>query len=250
MRPSAFPVWPHARVPLLAIAGALPLVAGLIVGLGAAPASRAAQPAPAARLLRAALADAAARGSGHQAVSERAGGSSATLSDDVATHDGRQDIAFSDGGRAQVLVLRDAAYLSGNQPALVNHFGFTATQAQEIGAGWVRVPSSNHAYAAIAAAVTLPSVLTEITPAGPLTETAPTHEDGVSVVGIRGRAPALYLQPGTLTVYLTRSGQPLPMLVTVTLRATKHAPAGSETITLSDWGERVAVTAPSDVIAG
>jgi hypothetical protein len=72
----------------------------------------------------------------------------------------------------------------------------------------------------------------------------------VSVVGVRGRAPALYLQPGTLTVYVARSSRPLPVLVTVTLQASKHAPAGSETITLSDWGEHVVVTAPKDVIAG
>jgi len=248
MRLGALVRQPHGRPASLVGAAMLLAAGGALLGCDLASVARATSTPAAAQALHTALADATARGSVHQNVVESSAGKTLTLSDDVATTEGRQEITISGGARASVLVVGGVAYLSGNQTALVSYFGFPASVAREVGDRWISIPSSGSGYSTVAAAATLPSALTEITPVGPLTETAPTRLDGESVVGIRGRAPSLYGQPGTLTTYVTRSSRPLPVEVSVTLNASGHTPAGHTTSSLSDWGEHLALRPPANQI--
>jgi len=233
---------------LLWIAGVAAVGPGLLVGLGFARDAQATRAPSAAQLLHTALVDAAARGSGHQAVSSGSGSKTSTFSDDVATNEGRQVITLSDGARARILVVGGVAYFSGNQTALVQLFGLPAAVARDVGKRWVSVPSSNSKYSAVAADTTLPATLAAITPSGALTATASTRLHGEAAVAIRGRAPAPQSQPGFETMYVTDSSRPLPLLVTFNLQASGRLVAGTETIALTDWGEHLALAPPTNTI--
>jgi len=228
--------------------GALVGAAGLLFGLVSTQDARATLTASPAQLLRSAFADDTARGSFHFAASTVQAGKTVTFSDDVALDEGRQIVTISGGARFSALVVAGVAYMSGNETALVDYFGFSAAVAREVGERWISVPRSSSAYADVAGGVTVSSALAQITPAGTLTETAPTTLDGQAVIGVSGRLPAAYGQPGSMTTYVIRGSSPLPVLMTITLRASGHVSAGHGSASVSDWGEHVTVSAPTNAI--
>jgi hypothetical protein len=77
-----------------------------------------------------ALSDADARGSVRYVESEVTPTTKATLTNDIAVHEGRQNITYSGGVQGHVLLVDGVAYLSGNQAALINYFGFPAAAAR------------------------------------------------------------------------------------------------------------------------
>jgi len=111
--------------------------------------AQAAQAPSAAKLMHVALSNADARGSVHETESETTSKLKATFSDDVAVHEGRQNITRSVGEQAHVLIVAGVAYCSGNQAALINYFGFPAAIAREVGSRWVSVPSSSSGYSTL-----------------------------------------------------------------------------------------------------
>ncbi len=85
--------------------------------------------------------------------------------------------------------------------------------------------------------------LPEITLKGHLTEGRKSIGDGQAVIGINGAATLAGLH-GTATLYITRTSHPLPVMLE--MRQTGGAQAGAVvTITLSHFGERVAVPVPA-----
>jgi hypothetical protein len=81
-------------------------------------------------------------------------------------------------------------------------------------------------------------------PTGKLAETAPTHIAGSRAIGIRGDGPAVSPggPPSAITLFVSDSARPLPLQAVIT------AAVGSGTITLSRWGEHLALRAPRDVV--
>jgi hypothetical protein len=227
-------------------AAALACAAVATVALAVAASSPAAAPATAAQLVRTAVADAKAMGSVHITASLHATGRSGTLTSDVARTEGRQDFAFSSGAQAHVLLLDQLVFFSGNRAAMLHYFDLPTAVVREVGDHWVSVPPTNAGYAMLAAGVTLPSALAEITPTGRLTETAPLRIDGAAAIGIRGQAPAASGGHGTEVMYVTRGGRPLPLTVASHLEFTGE-PSSTATTTLSHWGERVSLRAPTGV---
>ena len=170
-----------------------------------------------------------------------------TFSDDVAVDSGRQNITVSGGISAHVLVIGKTAYISGNQPALITYFGFPRADATVIGSRWVSLTSTNPDYATVASDATLPSALRDgFTANGKLTELGATKMDGESVVGLREVLPPSSGAKGTVTIYITRSSHPLPVVAIV--RASHAGKTASSRSTLSDWGEALSVKRPADVI--
>jgi hypothetical protein len=223
----------------------LALLIAIVAICAAGVAAQARQTQSAAQLMRAALADAAAQGSVHEVESETTPSTAGTLTDDVATHEGRQNITHSGGETAHVLVVGGVAYLSGNQAALVHYFGFPTSVAREVGSRWVSVPSSSSGYSTVSADATLPSAIAELAISGHTTETAPTTVDGQSVIGIRGSVPVSGSAHATVTatLYVSRATSPLPVGATYT-----DGKGSTETISLTHWGETVALKAPANVI--
>jgi hypothetical protein len=201
-------------------------------------------------LLNEAFANARAYGSFHQTVSQVSGKTHGTLEDNVTLHSGRQLIISSDGTRAQVLVLDGTAYISGNRYALKSYFSFSSSEIDVIGRNWVSIPSTSSAFAAVAYDVTVPTALTEIAPAGHLTESGEQTIDGQRVIGIHGGVPAATAGGGTgaTTLYVTASSHPLPVRASTEVNVRGH-PKVYLTATMSHWGEHVAVSAPTGQVA-
>ena len=133
------------------------VASAFLIGAAFAGESSAAGDSAATRLLASALQDASAKGSVHEVGVAVSGRQKVTIVDDIATHEGRQDVNHYGNEQAQVLVVNGTAYLSGNRAALTGYFGFTASAAHKIGTRWVSVPRANRNYAELSVGLTLAS---------------------------------------------------------------------------------------------
>jgi hypothetical protein len=198
------------------------------------------------QLVRTAMSDATARGSVHEVSTEPISGGKEVQADDVTQNSGRQTITGPGGLQARVLLVDKVGYMSGNEKGLVDYFGFPSDVASAVGEHWISVSSTGAAYGSVAEDATLGSALKLITPAGSLKELGPSRVDGMNVIGIHGSVPRAVSHSGTETLYITRSAKPLPVEVIYTLShdgKTVRVPT-----TLSKWGERATVTAPTTAI--
>ncbi len=245
--------WASSSRRSLTAAAALIAITGGSLGMAAG--STAASPHRSARagslgtasgLLDQALADARAKGSFHQALTQTVGGVRGSLADDVTLTSGRQAISSSDGTRAEVEVVGSTAYMSGNQYALKSYFKFTSKQIAVIGSNWVSIPSTSTAFASVAYDVTVPTALAEVVPSGHLTQGPKTAINGQQVVAISGDAPTAFAggTDGKATIYITASSDPLPVRASIEVTQANSARL-TLTGTMDDWGERVAVTPPT-----
>lgn len=196
-------------------------------------------------LLSRAFADAQAKGSFHQALTQVAGSDHSVLDDDVALHAGRQLLRSSLGARGQVEVVGNTVYVTGNQDALKSYFKFTSDQAAVIGTNWVSVPSTNSAFAADAYDVTVSTALEEVAPSGHLTKGPKTTIDGQRVIAINGGLPSTISggAGSSATLYVTDTSDPLPVRTMIEAKESNHTNF-SQTGTLSNWGEPVTVSPP------
>lgn len=237
----------RTRSRLLAATAAATTVAALsilAVGVGSGAQASTKQSA-ASTLLRTAVHDALSRSSVHEVETEKAPKVSGTVITDAGTKQGHQEITHSGGVKAQVVVVGDKAYFSGNQAALIHYFGLPAAVAAKVGTRWVSVPSSSSGYSTVAGGTSLAAVLGGFDIPGQLKETAPTQVDGHAVVGITGKGPVSGSTTASVSaiVYVTRSSTPLPLSAVYTFSA-----GGTVTLGLSGWGEHLALKAPTNVI--
>jgi hypothetical protein len=229
----------------LVTAGIIQIVAvALTVVLSAPPGAQATPTLSAAALMKLALSDATSRSSVHEMESQKSAKFSATLSADLGTNDGRQDITRSGGEQAHVLLIGSAAYISGNQAALIHYYGLPVAVARKVGTRWVSVPSSSSGYPVIATGATLSSAIKALAIPGHVTETAPTSIDGQPAFVIHGKSSVTGSSATvSVTMYVSRGATPLPLSATFT-----YSSGGTVTVQLSDWNERLALRAPTNVI--
>jgi hypothetical protein len=242
---------PTARLTrALAVLSSLGLAAGLAAGCTSggtsqSPATSSGLAALSPRqILSRAEAAATAAGSLHFSSTTKDGSSSIVFSDDSASSDGRQDITISSGGQMTVLVLRGVGYVDGNATALSGFLGLPSPTALQLAGRWISFTSGDPGYQQVVSGVTTGAVLSEITPVGALTKTAPTTVDGQTVVGVRGPAPASDGMPAgsKVTVYVAATGRPLPV------SCLEGSGSDQTDITLSRWGEPVSVAVPQQAI--
>jgi hypothetical protein len=166
---------------------------------------------------------------------------------DVSSSMGHDVMTLSDGAQATVLLTGDVAYLRANLAALTGYFLLPGTTASRMAGRWISVRSSTAGYQrlwdGLSFEMTTGSVLDADTPVGPLTKTPTRTIDGRLVVGVRGKVPAWTgAAPGTTeTLYVTATGQPLPVSCQEIYRSSQVTTA------FSRWGETVQVTAPPGV---
>ena len=236
------------RAPRRGLAAATVIVAAaaLIPYASSAAQRRAATPGTATGLLNLAFADARAKGSFHQAVTQLTGSVKGSLTNDVALTSGRQRITSSDGTRAEVEVDGHTAYLTGNAYALKSFFKFTSAEISVIADNWVSIPSTNTAFSSLAYDVTVPTALAEVAPSGHLTQARPEKLDGQEVIAISGGVPPAFAggSNGHATIYVTATSNPLPIRATVQVTQSNHKPL-QLTATMGDWGEHVSVSPPT-----
>jgi hypothetical protein len=73
---------------------------------------------------------------------------------------------------------------------------------------------------------------------------ASTKMYGQPVVGIEGQAASMYGQPGSTTLYVTRSSFPLPAFATVNLHGSGQKPSDRASNTFTRWGEEIILRSP------
>jgi hypothetical protein len=227
---------------VLVVAGAV--CAGTAAGVAGATSAT----SPAQLLLRHALVDAAVRRTFHETATTLSGGRRYTFSDDAANENGTQSVSISDGARASIRLVSGLAFLTANQTYLTKYAHLSSTLAHKVGARWISFAPSDRPYSFVADGLTADSALAETTPTSALTETAPVEMNGQSVVGIEGQAATMFAQPGTTTLYVTRSSFPLPAFATVNLRATTNKPSDHASNTFTRWGEQITLRTPADAI--
>ena len=206
--------------------------------LPSAPASGA-TPLSASALMSLALKDAVAAGSVHETERATAPGHLFTMDNDVATTSGRQ-IITSDGAHAQVIVIKDVAYIYGDKKAVADYFQISTTDPAKYANRWLSIPSTNLAYKTVSDAVTIKSDFTDVKIPGVVTRGAAIKVDGQKVVPIKGSAPATSTSAKiNATLFVSASSPVLP----VELRLV----SASETVTAtwSKWGTAVVLSAPA-----
>jgi hypothetical protein len=161
---------------------------------------------------------------------------------DAARDRGIQRITFHKAGQtgqATVLVVAKVAYLRGDQFALINYFGFSASVAKRHAGRWLKIASSSPSYATVSAAVRLNSMLKELALAKPLTRLPQSTVEGQRVIGLRNSSVSSGHRV-TRTIYVRAAGRRLPVA-----ESTQGGDSQSR-VTLSSWNERVGVSAPRD----
>ena len=230
---------------VLAAAGWGPVAAGSAVPRNSSP--------PA--LLAAATAAAMGEGSLHYAEVTTSGPHHVTIIGDVTQHEGRQTIVAAMGsqvGHITVVLTGDSAYFKADEPGLLDFMGMPATFAAKYAGTWISVSPRDPGFAAVSAALTIPSVIGQITPVRPLSRGGHSDQLGQPVTAINGfQSEPL---PGSaqplrvpVRLFIRAQGRPLPVLYTSSTLVGKQKVGVS--VTVGDWGERVVVSPPSGAVS-
>jgi hypothetical protein len=168
-------------------------------------------------------------------------GSRTTMVCDIGQSDGVQRIAYTQGGRTGNVVIRvvgRTAYVRGDAFALHGYMGFREEASRRYAPNWIKVPSTDRAYASIADAATLRSEIDLIRFVAVDPPVLTGRISGQQVLVVRGTRTAG--QPDAALLYIRKKGVPLP----VAARLTGFSGAIYTTL-FSNWNESIQVTAPS-----
>ena len=205
----------------------------------AAPAAASVSPD---RLLSSALDNARAQRSVHYVSTASSPTAGVRMVCDAARDRGIQRITFHKAGKtghATVLVVANTAYIRANQFALFNYFGFSASAAKRYTGRWLKIPSNSPSYPTVSLAVRLNSMLGELVLPKPLHRLPQSTVEGQRVIGFRNSSPVSG-HPANRTLYVRAAGLRLPV-------AEMTQGGGSQaSVSLSNWNERVRVSAPRD----
>ncbi|HEX4526626.1 MAG TPA: hypothetical protein VH108_07790 [Gaiellaceae bacterium] len=194
--------------------------------------------------LSAILAAARAQHSVHYVADATDGSFHTVLVSDVGATSGIQKITYERGGttgKVTVVVSAGTAYFRGDSFTLRYFMGFKAAPSVKFAGRWVQVPHSDRDYAALAAAVTLPSTIDELRLTGPLSFLPQSTLGGQQVIGIKGKT--ISKQPAQAGLYARAHGTPLPVG-----EVEVFGSALSRT-RFSRWNEPVHVPVPAGAVA-
>ncbi len=230
------------RVPIIAAVVLLALALALGLVLATAPTggpTAFVDLAPAQVVSRAKTA-ADREGSVHVVVHVTHGTQNETLIDDSSRTTGHQMITAG-SELAEIVVVRDIAYLRGNAGALAGYFNFPGPVASKLAGHWVSFRPSDIGYSQVTVGVTLDSTLKALDPGGTLHTHTPTRMNGVRTIGVSGDSASVR---GTL--YVETAGSHLPVEGVQVSGSARSGTTAS--IQLSRWGERIAISAPPGAI--
>jgi hypothetical protein len=218
----------------------LPFLAAVLLAAGTGGASAArVGPAP---LLRAVLAAAEREHSLHYVATSRFGVTIVVQVGDVGTTEGVQRITYTYAGttgHVTVVVTAAGAFLEGDSFTLSHYLGFPAAGAKRDAGSWLFVARSARAFSSLAAAVTLPSFVSELDLHAPLARVAGKVVAGVAANGIQGSQASGAKDRLTGVLYAAARGLPLP------IEEVLHGDTVHETITISHWNEKLFLVLPS-----
>jgi hypothetical protein len=144
------------------------------------------------------------------------------------------------GHRGEIVYLKGVLYVKFD--AAIVRFEFSKS-VPAVADKWISLTTASRYYRSLATGITLPSVLNQLTPAGPVTVSGPMVLDGRSVLAVSGTPNATVgLSGGTQTLYVSVTAPFLPVAGDVT--ASQSGLNLDIRITLKNWGIPVTVTAP------
>ncbi|HTZ09625.1 MAG TPA: hypothetical protein VMB72_11155 [Acidimicrobiales bacterium] len=207
---------------------------------------------PAARsLLRASLAAAEKRGSFHYVSRSTAQGQTQVTVGDAGRDAGTQVITIG-SDTFTVVVLGTACYFKGDAEQMVNQLGLSPSVAAAHNEQWISLAPTDIPYASVYAAVTTHQALADNVAFLPHRRLGRSVQRGQHVLGLTGPlvnikiAGQVQKSKGTAHLYVTVSKPHLPVYYTE--RGTVGGDKTVFSITFSQWGRPVTVTAPSGAI--
>ena len=226
------------------------LLATLSVTFGWGPVSRAGAATPVAfaaesghQIMTAALAAALASSSCTSATSTKISGQAYSSVTNSALTTGQQTLIIGDAWTV-VRVVNGMVYVKENASAMREQFGVDDPPAVN---RWISIPKTDSNFARFNTYILLPSMLTEIAPAGALKTSAPSSVDHRLVVGVSGKANIhLGLASGTETVYVSVAAPhvPVEMVASDVVQGQRE----NFVITYTNWGTNFHITKPSPVL--
>ena len=226
--------------------GGLGLAAACLLSLaGASDASasvRVGSTGAASQALHHSLAAATKAGSARISVEFFSGKTTGRVLQDSSMQSGQQAVSIGKALATTVLV-GGTAYISGNEQGMISFFGMPSSLGSSLGGRWVSLQPSDSGYQSVAANVTLPTALTNVTPTGTLITGKRTKIAGHWVRSISGAGQG---GGGRITLFVTADSRSLPVEAVESVRA--GATLKGEIVKFSKWGEQVNVTAPTGAI--
>jgi len=200
------------------------------------------EPSDGARLVAAVGRDALALRWAHETIeatlSSLSGGSAERFANDSGPAEGRQVITVG-SLQGTVVLLRQAVYVRADAASLAGLFQFPSAAASSLAGVWVELTRSDPEYAAVAAGISLASVMQGAEPAGPV-RVGHGVLDGRSVLVLAGRIPAAaQFGRGKQTLYATTGPRPLPLAVVAS------GSDGIERMSFADVGAASALIPPA-----
>jgi len=176
-----------------------------------------------------------------------------------AGHDEGVQYMTSALGDGEVVVINSHAYMKANLAALENTFGYSPSLAAPYVNRWISFTSSDAPYTAVAADVTNGTTWndpsdspTDFLPQMPESVSGLSQSNGETVQSVRyalrGSSKTVNASyTGTETISFSASDPHLPTQLTEHLSGTANQQPSTEsnTVTFTQWGESVDVTAPS-----
>jgi hypothetical protein len=225
---------PRLGLPLTLATAAL----GVVAACGSTPVAK---PATTVSVLASAKAAIARETGAHLSVMVKSSSTSTAekISVDSGVSVGMETIALG-AATVTIEVTPSYTYISGSSTGLTTIFGLTAAQAKKVGKDWVSFMAGTTQYADFKAEVTMSSV-DSVLPKAAGTKMSTAEVNGTNVHVLTWTNAATSSTPKTsssLTIPATGSALPIE-------ETTTDAAGADESVTLSEWGEHVVVSAPA-----
>jgi len=208
----------------------------------------------AAAEMNAAIRHGGAKASLHYVSTSVGGGISTTIVGDVNKTSGSQTIVVKSNKVTATMVIRligHEAYFKGAAAAIYVLIGLTSAQSAAAAGRWVSVVPSDSVYNSTAAALTVGSVMSEITLSPPITGSRNVVSDGQHLTEISGGWTGTGItvkDHATAKLDVTKGARSLPFRFSGVVPVTATAGRFVDDLAVSKWGEAVRVAPPASAV--
>jgi hypothetical protein len=205
-------------------------------------------------LMKAALRHGGAEASLHYVSTSVGSGITTTIVGDVGKTVGTQTIYVKDKKVTATMVIRlvgHEAYFKGAAEAIYVLIGLTPAQSEAAAGRWISVVPSDSVYNSTAAALTVGSVMSEITLSPPVTRSRAVVAAGRRLVEISGAWTGTGITAkdhATAVLDVTRGAVSLPVRFTGVVPASASSGTFGDNLVVSKWGEAVRVAPPASPV--
>ncbi len=226
---------------------------GGLLGADKQPAAPRSDPNATAQM-KAALRHGGAKSSLHYVSTSVGSGITTTIVGDVGKTVGTQTIYVKDKKVTATMVIRlvgHEAYFKGAAAAIYVLIGLTPAQSDAAAGRWISVVPSDSVYNSTAAALTVGSVMSEITLSPPVTRSRAVVTAGQRLLEISGAWTGTGITAkdhATAVLDVTRGATSLPVRFTGVVPSSASSGTFGDNLVVSKWGEAVHVAPPASSV--